>query len=161
MAIGTETEGSLISPSTRSSLYTVKPTLGSVPNEGVMPVSFHLDTAGPMCRCVKDTADLLTVLVGDGRPDVPSGGYAAAMKGAAGWRDLRVGTLDPEKFRYDETLQTPVPEAIEQIVSGMNVSPFDSTDSHFVKETSHSGRIRPDQVTCKSLPLRCQPLSGQ
>ncbi|OCK87040.1 amidase family protein [Cenococcum geophilum 1.58] len=115
MAIGTETEGSLNAPSTRHSLYTVKPTLGSVPNEGIIPISFHLDTAGPMCSTVKDTANLLTVLMANGRPDVPQGGYITAMKGADGWKELRVGVLDPEKFRYNEELQTPVPEAIEQI----------------------------------------------
>ena len=117
MAIGTETEGSLISPSTRNSLYAIKPTLGTVPNAGIMPVSSHLDVAGPMCRCVKDTADLLTVLMGSNNPDVPPGGYAASMKGADGWKELKIGTLDPEKFRYNEALQVPVPEAIEQIVS--------------------------------------------
>ncbi|KAJ2978115.1 hypothetical protein NUW58_g7597 [Xylaria curta] len=115
MAIGTETEGSLISPSTRQSLYTVKASLGAIPNEGIIPVSQYLDIPGPMCATVKDTADLLTVLVGDGKPDVPIGGYASAMKGAAGWADLRIGTLDPERFRYDESAQTRMPDVIEQI----------------------------------------------
>ncbi|KAI0602996.1 amidase family protein [Biscogniauxia sp. FL1348] len=115
MAIGTETRGSLISPSTRQSLYTVKSTLGSIPNEGIIPISHQLDIAGPMCTTVRDTADLLTVLIGSGRPDVPPGGYATAMKGQAGWKELRVGTLDPEKFRIGEPLQTQIPEAMEQI----------------------------------------------
>ncbi|KAI1631317.1 amidase family protein [Biscogniauxia mediterranea] len=115
MAIGTETEGSLISPSTRQSLYTIKATLGSIPNEGIIPISHHLDIAGPMCTTVKDTADLLTVLIGNGRPDVPPGGYATAMKGEAGWKELRVGTLDPEKYRHGEPLQTQIPEAVEEI----------------------------------------------
>ncbi|KAI1428375.1 amidase family protein [Xylaria sp. FL1777] len=115
MAIGTETDGSLISPSTRQSLYTIKPSLGTIPNKGIIPVCQHLDVAGPICTTVKDTADLLTVIMGNGKPDVPSGGYASAMKGEAGWNDLRIGTLDPEKFRDDESLQTRRPEAIEQI----------------------------------------------
>ncbi|KAI5924863.1 amidase family protein [Camillea tinctor] len=115
MAIGTETEGSLISPSTRQSLYTIKASLGSIPNEGIIPISQHLDIAGPMCTTVKDTADLLTVLVGDGRPDAPLGGYATAMKGEAGWKQLRVGTLDPAIFHSSEPLQTYIPEAVEQI----------------------------------------------
>lgn len=118
IAIGTETEGSLISPSTRNSLYTIKPTLGALPNEGIIPVSIHLDTAGPMCTTVKDIADLLTVLVQDGRPDAPTGGYSAAMKGKEGWKELSVGCVDPDKFCYDdESLQTSVPEAIDEIVS--------------------------------------------
>ncbi|KAJ4253829.1 hypothetical protein NW762_010224 [Fusarium torreyae] len=115
IAIGTETEGSIISPSTRQSLFTIKPTLGTVSNAGIIPVSVYFDVPGPMCRSAKDTADLLTVLAGPDHPNIPAGGFAAAMKGAEGWKSLRVGTLDPAKFRYDSSLQTPVPEAIEQI----------------------------------------------
>jgi amidase len=140
MAIGTETDGSLISPSSRHSLYTIKPTLGSVPNAGIMPVSFHLDTAGPMCSTAKDTADLLTVLMDGNRPDIPDGGYAAAIKGADGWRELRVGTLDPEKFRYNEALQTRVGEAIEQIVSRESIL-FRLLSLH-MEEPGHTGWIR-------------------
>lgn len=40
-----------------------------------------------------------------------------ALKGLEGWREIRVGILDPETFRYDESFQNPVPEAIDQIVS--------------------------------------------
>lgn len=117
MAIGTETEGSLNSPSTRQSLYTIKPTLGAVPNAGIIPVSFHLDTAGPMCTCVQDTVDLLTALMGADVDGVPQNGYATAMKGSDGWNELRIGTLNPEKFRYNENLQTQNIDAIEQIKS--------------------------------------------
>ncbi|KAF2682560.1 hypothetical protein K458DRAFT_432558 [Lentithecium fluviatile CBS 122367] len=53
--------------------------------------------------------------MGENKDDVPPGGYATAMKRAEGWKELRIGTLDPEKFRYNKALQTPVPEAIEQI----------------------------------------------
>ncbi|KAF9778536.1 hypothetical protein IL306_003758 [Fusarium sp. DS 682] len=119
MAIGTETEGSFISPSTQHSLYTIKPTLGTVTNAGIMPVSFYLDVPGPMCRSVKDTADLLTVLAGKDHPTIPAGGFAAAMKGAESWKGLKVGTLDPTKFCYDNSLQTPIPEAIEQIIMNL------------------------------------------
>ncbi|KJK80819.1 hypothetical protein H634G_03968 [Metarhizium anisopliae BRIP 53293] len=38
-----------------------------------------------------------------------------ALKGLEGWREIRVGILDPETFRYDESFQNPVPEAIDQI----------------------------------------------
>lgn len=151
MAIGTETEGSLISPSTRQSLYTVKPALGSVPNEGIMPVSVHLDVAGPMCTTVQDTADLLTVLMGDNKPDVPLGGYAAAMKGAAGWAELRIGALDPETFRYDASLQTPIPEAIEQIVRPRQCFGVGVADD--LAERGYVPCLRPYPRTCQSVSL--------
>ncbi|KAK3202097.1 hypothetical protein GRF29_161g137927 [Pseudopithomyces chartarum] len=117
LSIGTETEGSINCPATRNSLYAVKPTLGAVSNRSIVPISMHLDTAGPMGINAEDVANLLTVLVGSGRPDVPPGGYRAAMSGADGWKDLDIGVLDPEIWRYDHTLQTVRPNAIEQIVS--------------------------------------------
>jgi amidase len=142
MAIGTETEGSLISPSTRQSLYTIKPTLGTVPNAGIMPVSFYLDVAGPMCRSVKDTVDLLSILAGKDHPNIPAGGFNSAMKGAAGWKSLKVGTLDPAKFRYDSSLQTPIPEAIEQIVSPPLKHRPQSWLIRHIAASSYFGRIQ-------------------
>lgn len=70
-----------------------------------------------MCTNVKDVADLLSVLFDPKKTKVPKGGYASAMCGTEGWKDLRVGTLDPEKWHYDTELQTPVPEAAQHIVS--------------------------------------------
>lgn len=67
----------------------------------------------------EDIANLLTVLVGSGRPDVPLGGYRAAMSGTDGWKELDIGVLDPKLWRYDHTLQTVRPDAIEQIVSNI------------------------------------------
>lgn len=106
-----------MSPSIRNSLYTLKPTLGIVPNEGILPISSRLDTAGPMCTNVKDVADLLSVLVDSRRTNVPCGGYASAMCGAEGWKDIRVGTLDPKKWVCNTDYQKYVPEATQQIVS--------------------------------------------
>ncbi|KAI0198380.1 amidase family protein [Astrocystis sublimbata] len=115
MAIGTETEGSLVSPSNRQSLFTVKSALGTIPNNGIIPVSCYLDVPGPICTTVEDTADLLTVLTDNGNPDIGDASYSSALKGGDGWRDLRIGTLDPERFRLDESMQASNPEAIAQI----------------------------------------------
>lgn len=45
------------------------------------------------------------------------GAYMPALKGLEGWKEIRVGSLDPDIFRYDESFQNLVPEAIDQIVS--------------------------------------------
>ncbi len=63
-AIGTETDGSIISPSACCSLVGIKPTLGLVSRAGLIPISPNQDTAGPMARTVMDAAILLGVLVG-------------------------------------------------------------------------------------------------
>ena len=63
-AIGTETVGSIISPSQAAGIVGIKPTAGLLGNKGIIPISFTLDTAGPMARCVDDARLLLGVLAG-------------------------------------------------------------------------------------------------
>ena len=63
-AIGTETDGSVTSPSAAASLVGVKPTVGLVGRSGIIPISHVQDTAGPMARTVRDAAVLLGALTG-------------------------------------------------------------------------------------------------
>jgi amidase len=64
MAIGTETDGSIVSPSSNNSLVGIKPTLGLLSRSGIVPIAHSQDTAGPMARNVSDAAVLLGVLGG-------------------------------------------------------------------------------------------------
>lgn len=64
VAVGTETDGSIICPSATCGIVGIKPTLGLVSRSGVIPIAHSQDTAGPMCRTVTDAAILLTVLAG-------------------------------------------------------------------------------------------------
>jgi len=64
VAIGTETDGSVICPSQTNSIVGIKPTIGLVSRTGIIPISHNQDTAGPMARTVKDAAFLLNVMVG-------------------------------------------------------------------------------------------------
>jgi amidase len=63
-AIGTETDGSVICPSTTNGIVGIKPTLGLVSRSGIIPISHSQDTAGPMARCVADAAILLNAMAG-------------------------------------------------------------------------------------------------
>jgi amidase len=63
-AIGTETFGSIISPSQAAGVIGIKPTAGLLSNKGILPISFTLDTAGPIARCADDARLLLSVLGG-------------------------------------------------------------------------------------------------
>ena len=63
-AIGTETDGSIICPAAVNGLVGLKPTVGLVSRDGIIPISYSQDTAGPMTRSVADAASLLTVLAG-------------------------------------------------------------------------------------------------
>lgn len=61
-SIGTETSGSLLSPAGQNGVVTVKPTVGLISRDGIIPIAGSQDTAGPMTRCVMDSAILLNVL---------------------------------------------------------------------------------------------------
>src|ERR1041385_8533362 len=63
-AIGTETDGSVVCPSSANSLVGIKPTIGLVSRAGIIPIAHSQDTAGPMARTVTDAAILLTALTG-------------------------------------------------------------------------------------------------
>ena len=62
VGVGTETDGSIVSPSNVNGLVGIKPTVGLVSRTGIIPIAHSQDTAGPMARSVADAAALLTVL---------------------------------------------------------------------------------------------------
>jgi amidase len=64
IAVGTETDGSIVSPSSINGIVGIKPTVGLVSRAGIVPISHTQDTAGPMARTVRDAAILLGALAG-------------------------------------------------------------------------------------------------
>jgi Asp-tRNA(Asn)/Glu-tRNA(Gln) amidotransferase A subunit family amidase len=99
-AIGTETLGSISSPSTRCGASGLRPTFGFVPRTGAMALSWTMDKIGPICRSVEDCALVLSAIYG---PD----GHDRSVKDASfqwdaefDWKRLRVGYLEDE-FRMD------------------------------------------------------------
>jgi len=103
-AIGTETGGSIVGPSTRCGVYGMRPTYGRVSRYGVMTLAWSLDKAGPLCRSVEDCALVLHALQGpDDRDltvtDVPFNWDAAAVD----IKKLRVGFV---KAAFEEPRAT-------------------------------------------------------
>lgn len=107
-AIGTETDGSIVCPAAVNGVVGLKPTVGLVSREGILPISFSQDTAGPMARSVADAAALLTAMAGRDEADPAT----ATMPGRAvydytsrlnadGLRGARVGVL------YGDLMQKP------------------------------------------------------
>lgn len=92
-SIGSETLGSISSPSTRCGVTGLRPTFGRVPKTGAMALSWSMDKLGPMCRSVEDTALVLAAIHG------PDGRDQSAIKAAFNWdgrkdaRGLRVGIV--------------------------------------------------------------------
>lgn len=81
LAVGTETDGSVVCPASVNGVVGVKPTVGLVSRTGIVPISHTQDTAGPMARSVADAALLLAAMIG-GDPADPATTVAAE---AAGW----------------------------------------------------------------------------
>ncbi|MFL6711063.1 MAG: amidase, partial [Massilia sp.] len=82
LAVGTETDGSIVSPASTCGLVGLKPTLGLVSRSGIIPIAASQDTAGPMTRSVLDAALLLTAMAGPDAADAGAGGLAGAPKQA-------------------------------------------------------------------------------
>jgi amidase len=64
VGIGSETDGSIVCPSSANGLVGIKPTVGLISRSGIIPISHTQDSAGPMCRTVRDAAILLSALTG-------------------------------------------------------------------------------------------------
>jgi amidase len=80
LAVGTETDGSIISPAAACGVVGVKPTLGLISRSGIVPITAAQDTAGPMAGCVADAAVLLDALAGPD-PEDPATSRAAGQPG--------------------------------------------------------------------------------
>lgn len=81
LAVGTETAGSIIAPAARASVVGMRPTLGLVSRDRVIPISDELDSAGPIARTVTDAAALLTALATPVDPFDRATPLAAGMHG--------------------------------------------------------------------------------
>src|SRR5262245_7150086 len=68
-AIGTETDGSIVSPASANGIVGIKPTVGLLSRTGIIPISQSQDTAGPMTRTVRDAALLLVAMAGKDKDD--------------------------------------------------------------------------------------------
>lgn len=73
VAVGTETSGSILSPSVNNSIVGIKPTVGLISRTGIIPIAFSQDTAGPMARTMTDAAILLGAMTGIDPADAATG----------------------------------------------------------------------------------------
>jgi aspartyl-tRNA(Asn)/glutamyl-tRNA(Gln) amidotransferase subunit A len=104
-SLGTDTGGSIRIPASLCGIVGLKPTYGRVSTQGVVPLSWSLDHAGPMTKTVEDAALLLEVIA-DERIPVPK--YTDALTGSV--RDLRIGI---PKAHFYENLDPDVASAVE------------------------------------------------
>jgi amidase len=116
VAVGTETDGSVVCPAAMNGLVGLKPTLGLISRTGVVPISHSQDTPGPMARTVKDAAILFGAMIGSDPADPATkdadkhkGDYAAGLSPDA-LKGVRVGYWKPQMAadlaaRFDKALE--------------------------------------------------------
>jgi amidase len=91
VAVGTETNGSIVCPAATNGVVGIKPTVGLISRSGIVPIAASQDTAGPMARSVTDAAVLLNTLAGSDSRDKTS--WDADKKKADYTRGLNAGAL--------------------------------------------------------------------
>ncbi|WP_446744738.1 amidase [Silvibacterium acidisoli] len=95
-AIGSETLGSISSPSTRCGVTGLRPTFGFVPRTGAMALSWTMDKLGPICRAVEDCAMVLEAIHGPDGEDRSVRNAAFNWNADLDWKSLRVGYIASE-----------------------------------------------------------------
>jgi amidase len=123
IAIGTETDGSIVCPSSMNGIVGIKPTVGLISRTGIIPISSSQDTAGPMARTVRDAAIALGI-VAEGKPM----DYAEACD-PAGLRGARIGIA---RVFVGHGLDRVIGDAIDvmrkagaTVVDPVEIAPFD------------------------------------
>ncbi len=108
-ALGTETLGSISSPSTRCGATGLRPTFGFVPRTGAMALSWTMDKIGPICRAVEDCALVLSAIYGPDHHDISVQNAAFNWDANFNWKTLRIGYI---KSAFDPpTLSAGAPDA--------------------------------------------------
>ncbi len=120
--IGTETDGSIVSPSSCCGLVGLKPTVGLVSRSGIVPIAHSQDTAGPMTRSVADAAALLGAIAGpdENDPATVAGGVRVykdyrEFLVADGLRGARIGVLRAASFNFAKKLEPTLNNAVEAL----------------------------------------------
>jgi amidase len=119
-AIGTETDGSIVCPSSTCGIVGIKPTLGLVSRSGIIPIAHSQDTAGPMARTVRDAAIILNALTGiDTRDSTTMVNRSRGQMDYTrfldpnGLRGARIGVARAKFFGYSDVTDKLVNDAID------------------------------------------------
>lgn len=127
-AIGTETWGSIVSPSTRCGVTGLRPTFGRVSRAGAMALSWSMDKIGPICRTVQDCAVVFEAIRGSDGIDQTVVDLPFQYESEIDLKSLRVGYLKSD-FEQDTTFAATNTAALEQLKSmGVDLIPIELPD---------------------------------
>jgi len=137
VAVGTETDGSVVCPSSANGIVGIKPTVGLISRRGIIPIAHSQDTSGPMARSVRDAAILLGVLAGSDPGDAATADADAKKQtdytqflDASGLKGMRIGVAR-KYFGFSDAVDKVIGEAISAMKSsGATIVDPADLDSH-------------------------------
>lgn len=135
--IGTETSGSIMSPSMRCRVTGLRPTFGSVSRYGAMCLSWSMDKVGPICRTAEDAALVLAALLGRDERDFSSIDRLFQYASPKDLKGVRIGVLGNQDTEYAQMLASfgatleefklpPAPAGLDAIISVESATMFDA-----------------------------------
>ena len=120
IAVGTETDGSIVCPSSANGIVGIKPTLGLLSRSGIVPIAHSQDTAGPMTRTVRDAAIMLGAMAGEDADDPATAGSSSRSDpdytkylDASGLRGARIGVVRAHYAGFNDSVDKLVADAID------------------------------------------------
>jgi amidase len=120
-AVGTETSGSILSPSGKNSVTGLKPTIGLLSRGGIVPISATYDTPGPITRNLTDNAILLSAMTGQDKTDSATRNSPDDIKY---WEEMRNGTLNGLRFGVNKAFlkDSLFKVAVDRIISSGGIA---------------------------------------
>ncbi|RKQ92103.1 amidase [Solirubrobacter pauli] len=157
LTIGTETSGSIVSPSAAQGIVGLRPTIGLVSRAGILPISSTQDTAGPMTRTVADAAAELQAIAGPDPEDpvtagAPATDYLAGLKTDA-LAGKRIGVISNANAQYQAAVAAvqALGATTVQITAPSSAAPYDVLTAEFKRDlNAYLGRL-PASAPRKSL----------
>ncbi|MBA4136966.1 MAG: amidase [Opitutus sp.] len=148
-AIGTETNGSIVSPASANGIVGMKPTVGLVSRDGIIPIAASQDTAGPMTRTVADAALVLAALAGADRRDAATKAIPAELPAALATplpanalRGARIGVV-----RGPFGLPARLDPAFDKLIATLRSAGADVTDNMKVASLGKFGSATYDVLS--------------
>jgi amidase len=143
IAIGTETDGSIVCPSSANGVVGIKPTVGLISRSGIIPISHTQDTSGPMCRTVRDAAILLGALAGVDPEDaatLASRGKAVAdytkFLDPNGLRGARIGVVR-KYFGFSDSVDALMEQSLD-VLKKQGATVIDPADIETIGKTGEN-----------------------
>ena len=100
LSIGSESDGSIVQPSIRAALYSMKGTVGDINMRGTMSGGAGFDSAGPIAKSVEDCADVMDILL-------PGRNFRSSL--TKSWDGIKVAYLDYKTWQFEDWICDPLP----------------------------------------------------